>query len=66
MIECNWGFGQEQGKRQAEDAVENNSGMYMYFNPHFDKDYQRAMSAFTRVLYGHDTRDTGIFYPTQW
>ncbi len=65
-IECNWGFGEAQGKNQAEDAVDNNSGMYMYFNPHFDKDYQRPMSAFTRVLYGHDTRDTGIFYPTQW
>ncbi len=65
-VECNWGLDYNTTKSQARDAIQNNRSMFMYFNPHFDRDNSRALSGLTQELYGHPTRDTGIFYNTQW
>ncbi len=61
-IECNYGLTDSTVAEQATRALSNGNGTVMYFNPHFDRGLHGHFSKFTEILYGHQTRDTGIYY----
>ena len=61
-IEANSGIHWQNTEDQAKDAIENGKGTFMYFNPQFKNDLTTGFSGLTKMLYQHETRDTGIYY----
>ena len=62
-VEANGGIYDSTTEEQAKQSIQNGRGTFMYFNPHFDtNDLASGFSGMTRLLYSHETRDTGIFY----
>ncbi len=61
-IECNWGLTASSATLQAQKALSSGNGTVMYFNPHFNSPLAGIFSNFSEILYGHQTRDTGIYY----